>query len=729
MKYPLSFLIFVCLGSTAPIAHAESTLTLNRETKIPIVINGKPSGSVNAPSGAKVALIEDRGESVLVKKNGFEPVVLPKSSFSEFAGAPAQESVPTPAPTQPKATPMPTPKATPPPAAKATSAITPRTDGSIRDPDADRIELPEQPAEDEVATFPPSTAPILAPNSPAVPRRKVLVVPSSPADRGYRIMWQIAKQLKEKGHDVRLLGRPQDMKPDDAQMAFAPEDWISRSDLRLAEIDAVLAQDRSPDLERTIYEAIDLGKIVIIGQKRGPWPFIPDKKEANKLEADYLRAQVEKGYLEQTNGNSGWANAPWAESDGKEINWIKAISVLRPGDVVCWKNVFCYAAGIDGGSNRLRGRPFTSQGYSWDYGKGWAAAVGYNAATTERLLAGVIIPVIQEAFRTYSPSAFKIEPDNLKMASYLPARPKLPRSFPLERPKEAGVVISWGDPKFSSETAAEEQRQKKGRIPESLRAVQVAVSYEGTSIALKPDGTVIAWGGKNENGECDVPEGLSGVVQVAVGGNTCAALKDDGTVVLWGEMKPDTIPANLSNVVQVAIHQDNCYFLKADGTVVKSGGDPDRDFDKRMKDLGRIVQISGGRYPIALTEDGKVAFLSPQEEADEGIYYVPKRMGKVASLPQCHNDQASHVAVLLIDGTVAAWGPNDTGQCNAPIGLSDVIQVSTSNDHSFVVKRDGKIVGWGSNDNGELDFPPAAKDIIQVAPGPDFCLAIARDSK
>jgi len=542
-------------------------------------------------------------------------------------------------------------------------------------------------------------------------------------------MWQIAKQLKEKGHDVRLLGTvPKNMKPDDAQMAFAPEDWISRSDLRLAEIDAVLAQDRSPDLERTIYEAIDLGKIVIIGQQRGPWPFIPDKKEASKLEADYLRAQVEKGYLEQTNGNSGWANAPWAKSDGKEKDGLKLISYLRPGDVVCWKNVFCYAAGIDGGSNRLRGRPFTSQGYSWDYGKGWESKGGYNATTAERLTADVIVPVIQESFRTYNPATVAIEPENLKAASYLPAQPKLPRTFPLQRPKEAGTVISWGNP-YEGMGDTPNEKARGIQVPKSLRAVQVAVSYEGTCIALKPDGTVVAWGGKNENGECDVPEGLSGVVQVAVGGNTCAALKDDGTVVLWGEMKPASIPANLSNVVQVAIHKDTCYYLTGDGTVVKSGGNADRDFNKRMKDLGRIVQISGGRYPTALTEDGKVAFLSPQEEQWAGIYYVPKRMGKAASLPQCHNDQASHVAVLLIDGTVVAWGRNDCGQRNVPMGLSDVVQVSTSNDNSFAVKRDGTIVGWGSNWFGQLDFPPTVKDIIQVAPGPSFCLAIAKDSK
>ena len=53
------------------------------------------------------------------------------------------------------------------------------------------------------------------------------------------------------------------------------------------------------------------------------------------------------------------------------------------------------------------------------------------------------------------------------------------------------------------------------------------------SLALKTDGTVVAWG-DNDNGECTVPAGLSGVVAVAAGDAHSLALKSDGTVVAWG---------------------------------------------------------------------------------------------------------------------------------------------------------------------------------------------------
>jgi alpha-tubulin suppressor-like RCC1 family protein len=53
-------------------------------------------------------------------------------------------------------------------------------------------------------------------------------------------------------------------------------------------------------------------------------------------------------------------------------------------------------------------------------------------------------------------------------------------------------------------------------------------------LALKDDGTVVAWG-DDGNGQSSVPAGLTDVVQVAGGRRHSLALKDDGTVVAWGD--------------------------------------------------------------------------------------------------------------------------------------------------------------------------------------------------
>jgi hypothetical protein len=53
------------------------------------------------------------------------------------------------------------------------------------------------------------------------------------------------------------------------------------------------------------------------------------------------------------------------------------------------------------------------------------------------------------------------------------------------------------------------------------------------ALALKADGSVIAWG-TDKNGEAIVPGGLADVVAIAAGTDHSVALKSDGTVVTWG---------------------------------------------------------------------------------------------------------------------------------------------------------------------------------------------------
>ena len=56
------------------------------------------------------------------------------------------------------------------------------------------------------------------------------------------------------------------------------------------------------------------------------------------------------------------------------------------------------------------------------------------------------------------------------------------------------------------------------------------------SLALKSDGTVVAWGcgGGTTTGSAACRRGLSGVTAIAAGVYHSLALKSDGTVVAWG---------------------------------------------------------------------------------------------------------------------------------------------------------------------------------------------------
>ena len=70
------------------------------------------------------------------------------------------------------------------------------------------------------------------------------------------------------------------------------------------------------------------------------------------------------------------------------------------------------------------------------------------------------------------------------------------------------------------------------------------------SLALKSDGTVVAWGG-NTFEHSAVPEGLNSVVSIAAG----LTLKSDGTVVAWGKntFEHSAVPEGLNSVVSIAV--------------------------------------------------------------------------------------------------------------------------------------------------------------------------------
>ncbi|MCX6874715.1 MAG: immunoglobulin domain-containing protein [Verrucomicrobia bacterium] len=108
--------------------------------------------------------------------------------------------------------------------------------------------------------------------------------------------------------------------------------------------------------------------------------------------------------------------------------------------------------------------------------------------------------------------------------------------------KNDGTVVAWG---------------RNAALSSGWSGVTAIAAGESHTLALKSDGTVVALG-DNFNGQTNVPAGLSGVTAIAAGGDHAMALKSDGTVVTWGKIwngsayLTDIIPAGLSGVTAIA---------------------------------------------------------------------------------------------------------------------------------------------------------------------------------
>src|SRR5712692_6245559 len=131
-----------------------------------------------------------------------------------------------------------------------------------------------------------------------------------------------------------------------------------------------------------------------------------------------------------------------------------------------------------------------------------------------------------------------------------------------------GTVVSWGIPMLP--------------YVQPLTRFKAIAAGGAHNLALKPDGTVVAWGDNFYfNGAAIVPDGLSNVVAIAPGESHSLALRQDGTVVGWGAggtnsgIFPDygqsLTPAGLTGVVAISAGGYHSLALKRDGAVVAWG--------------------------------------------------------------------------------------------------------------------------------------------------------------
>jgi hypothetical protein len=229
---------------------------------------------------------------------------------------------------------------------------------------------------------------------------------------------------------------------------------------------------------------------------------------------------------------------------------------------------------------------------------------------------------------------------------------------------------------------------------------------------------VYSWG-NNFYGLTNVPAGLTNVVAIAAGAADMAVTRD-GRVVEWGPgalLPPPTVAATLTNVVAGSVGYSHSLALKADGTVVAWGDNTFGQCNVPPNLSGVIAVAAGGPYSVALTADGTVTVWAQGPETN-----VPSDLTNVIAISSYDN-----ILALRGDGTVAAWGDNQHGECNVPADLTNAIAISCGGFWSVALRRDGTLTAWGDNTFGQCNIPADLTNVIAVSAGWGEALALKAD--
>ena len=213
-------------------------------------------------------------------------------------------------------------------------------------------------------------------------------------------------------------------------------------------------------------------------------------------------------------------------------------------------------------------------------------------------------------------------------------------------------------------------------VPSGLTNVIAVSAADAHVLALKSDGTVIGWG-DNSRGQIDVPVDLTNVVAISAGGGVprgmsfsgitsySLALKDDGTVVAWGDDNygQTDVPPGLSNVVAIAAGNSHSLALIEDGSVAAWGGhNTGYGVATVPAGLSNVVSVAAdGEMSLALRSDGSVVTWGQHTN-------VPTGLNNAVGIAQSGNTGTA----LLNDGTIINW---DFIQTNSPASFQNIVDV------------------------------------------------------
>jgi alpha-tubulin suppressor-like RCC1 family protein len=303
---------------------------------------------------------------------------------------------------------------------------------------------------------------------------------------------------------------------------------------------------------------------------------------------------------------------------------------------------------------------------------------------------------------------------------------------------EDGTAYGWGRNAFgqvgnaSTENATSPQRVK-------LDGIKSVAPGGGHTLFLREDGTVWGCGagffgmlGPDNMRVHPVPVPVNapeGIVSLVSGGSHALALLEDGTVWSWG--RDDR--GQLGDGAEAGTRPGHVVQAHAGVEFVV------RNIPAQVKGISDAKHVAvGGGHSLVVHGDGSLSGWGFNDCGQLGDGTTENKNAPFTLAVEGVRETAGayhHTLVLLEDGTVKAFGLNDCGQLGnggtssslTPVdvkGLRGVRQVAATGGggdtnpggfgHSLAVLEDGTLWAWGCNNSGELGLDSNDGQIVPV---------------
>lgn len=254
------------------------------------------------------------------------------------------------------------------------------------------------------------------------------------------------------------------------------------------------------------------------------------------------------------------------------------------------------------------------------------------------------------------------------------------------------------------------------------------------SLALRPDGSVVAWGYDNY-GQTDVPASATNIVAVAAGGTHSLALRANGTVIGWGNNANGqlNIPSTLNNVIAIAAGGSHSVALRWDGTVFAWGANSQGQTNIPAN-LNSVVAIAAGNaHTLALRSDGTLVGWgrnTNERQGSPGPSYVPPDLGGVFAMAA----GTAHNVAIRTNGTAIVWDSVTAVLTNVPASATNLLAVAANDSYSLALRSDGTVVGWGNLESLNppvivTNVPAVVTNAVAIAAATYQGLAILSDGR